>query len=381
MSHPVEITTIGAIFEHDNADRLEIVQPGNTDWRVIVGKGQFNVGDVCVYVPIDSILERKLEDHLFPPDSKITLDKSRVRSIRIRGSVSQGMIIDIDNELIDMYPKLNINRSKVGDDVGEILGITKYEPPVKSQGAGGASNVKRKNNPAFLKYTDIENLKFYPDLFEASELVYITEKIHGTSARYGMLPTHVTGWLKRLKKLFHLLPEFEYCYGSRNVQLQDTKKKTFYGKDVYGKVGKELNLEKVLHANEQLFGEIVGQGIQKGYSYGQAPGEYKLFAYDVKIDGEYLGSVAFKNWCNERNIDRVPQVYVGLYGGANIDELKSGGSLIWKLVDGYFSTTQEVREGAVVKPMVEDKTSKIGRKVLKAISDEYLLSPENTDFH
>ena len=117
-THRVEITLISEIFEHPNADRLELAKVEETDWQVVVGKGQFMMGDTCVYIPIDSLLSPRLEEHLFPPDSKITLEKSRVRSIKIRGAISQGMVIN-PRELEGPFPGLC--DFEIGDDVAEFL--------------------------------------------------------------------------------------------------------------------------------------------------------------------------------------------------------------------------------------------------------------------
>ena len=362
----VEVCKIDQIVEHPNADRLELAIVKG--WQTVVGKGQYNEGDTCIYVPIDSILPPALEDYLFPADSKIKLEKSRVRSIRIRKAISQGMIIDFDAPIIIEYPKLA--KAKVGDDVAEILGITKYEPPAHSVPGKMRARQITHNNPVFNKYTDIENIKHYPGLFDEDDEIYVTEKVHGTSVRYAILPTHVWGLWKRLKKKLGLLPKFEFCYGSRNVQLQ-AKKNLYYAQDVYAIIARQLDIEKLLLPGETLYGEIVGDGIQKGYAYGCGKEEWKFVAYDIKDERGYLNSEEFIKVCDERGIPRVPALYQGRLGDVDLDTLRNGPSVL--------APSQPLREGTVIKPRFET-VAYMGRKVLKHISDEYLLT-DQSDFH
>ena len=144
-SHPVQIVTIGEIMEHPNADRLEIAKVGDTAWQTIVGKGSYQKGDQAIYIPIDSLLDSILEDHLFPSDSKIKLSKSRVRSIKIRSALSQGMLVGIDDELTTLFPSLA--NKQLGDDVGDVIGVTKYEPPAPAYQQGMPKKGSWRNHP------------------------------------------------------------------------------------------------------------------------------------------------------------------------------------------------------------------------------------------
>ncbi|MEK7064176.1 MAG: RNA ligase, partial [Patescibacteria group bacterium] len=80
----VEICKIEQITEHIYADKLEICKLENLDWFCIVPKNEFKIGQLVLYIPIDSILPEKIESKIFGSDSKIKLEKRRVRSIKIR---------------------------------------------------------------------------------------------------------------------------------------------------------------------------------------------------------------------------------------------------------------------------------------------------------
>ena len=374
-SFKVEVVAVDAVNVHPNADRLELAQVRG--WNVVIGKGSFKPGDLAIYFPIDSILSEKLEAKLFSPDSKIKLYKRRIRSIKIRGAVSQGMLVTGE--------EVGIQRLTCGDDLTAELGVVKYEPPEPSfpVSFGVRTGFKRGNkgqiNTNFAKYTDIENIKNYTEVFKEGEPVYISEKLHGTSARYGYVPRdYGSGFFSKIRWLIdraliglHLRDPAEFVYGSRNVQLQTGTYRSWYEENVYAKVNLALGFELILQHGECVYGEIVGDGIQKNYSYGCGPGMHDFYAYDVRVDGRWLNFDEFKAFCEDRCIPRVPELWVGPYSKEVELRLREGDSTIGG---------QKVREGVVIKPLVEEVVL-CGRKVLKSISDAFYLDDENTDFH
>ena len=362
----VEICRVEKVENHPNADRLEMVQVKG--WNCVVSKNSFSEGDLCLYIPIDSILPEELEKKIFGEDSKIRLDKHRVRTIKLRGVISQGLVIEPG--------KIGIC-AKEGQDLTSYLGILKYEPPEALPSAYGTCNKikKRYINSNFHKYTDISNIKNYPKVFEESDWVSITEKIHGTSVRLGWVKNEANTIWEKVKKLFGLLEPYTFIFGSRNVQLSyKNKNKYYYDSNVYAKTSIDYDLKNKLKNGEILYGEIIGPGIQKRYSYGCKEGETKFYAYDVMIDDRWLDVEEFKSFCEERQIPRVQEIYSGFFDMDLVKEFTEGASIIDPI-------GQPIREGCVVKPIEEKSNSYIGRKVLKSISSEYLLLKNNSDFH
>ncbi len=79
-------------------------------WQVVVKKGEYKVGDLCVYIQIDTVVPDK-------PEFEFLRERSfRVRTIKLRKQVSQGLIVP-----------LPIGKFKEGDDVTELFGVKKYE--------------------------------------------------------------------------------------------------------------------------------------------------------------------------------------------------------------------------------------------------------------
>lgn len=360
----VIIESIVEINSHPNAERLELAIVKG--WQCVVQKGAFKKGDLCVYIPIDSILPGKIEEAIFGADSKIKLHKSRVKTIKLRGAISQGLVVKPG--------LLGLNKPKADQDVTAALGITKYEPPQAAfNPMSGVRKKKPLENPYFHKYGGIENIKNYPDLFKEGEMVYVTEKIHGTNFRAGYVRSVANTFWRKILKLLGKLPEWEFVFGSNNVQLQQKgEKSNYYGTSVYGGAVETYKLRQVLQPGEVVYGEIYGDGIQKNYSYGCGSGERKLAIFDLKRNDEYVCADEFLSFCEERNLPRVPEIYRGPYQKETIKNLTLGNSVL--------APTQKVREGVVVKPLAEEK-SYIGRKFLKVISETYLLDDSNTDYH
>ena len=161
----VQVHKIKSIEKHPNADKLSIVEVGN-GWHCIVGLDQYKQGDLVVFCPPDSIIPPAIVDKY---NLEYLKKSGRVSTTKLRGYISQGLILDLPNKKL-----------KEGDDVANLLGITKYEAPEPSySGNGSKQTSKKKINPNFHKYTEIENIKNFSDIFTKEDIVVITEKIHG----------------------------------------------------------------------------------------------------------------------------------------------------------------------------------------------------------
>lgn len=358
----VKVEKIVAVEPHPNADRLDLVQV--LDWHCVTTKGEFKPGDLCVYLPIDSVLPPALEAFLFPEDSKVTLHKSRIRTIKLRGAISQGMCLR--NERIGEY--FGVDSFPFGTDLTKLLYVTKYEP--EDTPTIMRAGTPSKQHPHFKKYTDLENIKNYPGAFNPGELIVVTEKIHGTSARFSKVPFFARTWFQKIKKFLGLTPAFEFVYGSRNVQLYHERSKTWFPTNVYAKIAKDLDLPNLIPNGIAIYGEIYGSGIQKNYNYGCKLDERKFVVFDVMNDGKYLDTAAAQAVAKALDLEFVPTIYSGPFiSTEHLKALTVGRSVLCQ--------EQRVREGVVVKPVRETVDKRMGRKVLKVISDDYLLKDQS----
>lgn len=371
VNFKVPFTKIIDIKLHNNAEKLELAFCYG--FQLIVPKNKYQIGSKIIFAPVDSILPLNIESILFPATAKVKLHKGRVRQIKLRGEIAQGLIIDPEQ----LKGIVNFDYIKDEQDLSQILGITKYEPePLQEQKVGkGKKGRKQLAHPAFTSYNGLTNLKWMPQAFEGKNVV-VQCKLHGTNARAAMLPFRANTLMKKIKRLFGFAPEFEYLYGSNRVDITNSSSYSgFYNEDIYGAVFKRLDVFNKLKPNEIVFGEIIGPGIQKGYSYGLKEHTFVLFdVKTVKPDGtqEWMKPDLVEAYAKERGFEFVPVLYKGPYNLELVKQLATGPSV--------YCPEEPVREGCVVK--VQDEYDIEGNKQgLKVINPDYLSDQTNTDLH
>lgn len=372
-NYKVPVTQILKVSNHPNADRLDVCEVYG--FSVITQKDKFKVGDKVVYIPINSVLkDPALEKKLFPEDSKMKLTKSRVRQIKLRGTVSQGMLISLD-ELTEFIPLIRFMNLET--DLAKDLQIEKYEEKVVTQTVSKSGQGRKKlANEHFHSYNGILNIKWDTLKFEGKEVV-IQTKIHGSHARAGILPFTPKTLFQKIKQYFKLTPELENVYGSNNVDITNAQSYTgFYGEDIYGKVFNKIKVFEKIKPYETIYGEIYGPGIQKNYSYGV--NEHKFILFDVKVmnpvtkEHRWLDPEEVEVYAKERGFDMVPVLYKGMFDIETVKKLSTGADDL--------CPDQKVKEGVVVK--LRKEYSKEGNKqALKAINEDYLADKNNTDFN
>lgn len=146
MRKLASIQTITSLTPIPGADAIECARI--LGWDVVVKKGDFQVGDPCVYVEIDSILPDKPEFEFMKPRGM------RVRTVRLRGQVSQGIAFPL-TILGGATPETDA-------DVTETVGIIKYEPVVPTYLSGEAKGPF----PQFIPKTDETRVQILQRLLE-----------------------------------------------------------------------------------------------------------------------------------------------------------------------------------------------------------------------
>lgn len=359
----VEVCVVDEVLPHPNADRLSIYKVKG--WQVVGTKEAYAVGSKVIYIPVDSILPADVELVLFPAESKIKLNSSRVRAIKIRQFVSQGMIVAPKT----LFPYYEDSDLVVGKDIAEILGIKKYEPPMPTfqHGFCGTASKKNPNFPVYTKFPRIQN---YTNMFAPNDEVIITEKIHGTNWRCGWVPFAANTWWQKLGKLLRLTPKWQFVYGSHYTQLSNKLLyKGYYAKNYYAEMVKKYALAERLPKGYVVYGEIYGHGIQKNYNYGLKDTR-DLVVFDIQCNGVYLDYVNFLEAAKAMHLNTCPVLFAGKFKYANVEELVQGPSVM--------APSQKVREGVMIKPCEEENM--LPRKGAKVINPSYLLN-DNSEFH
>ncbi len=362
----VEVCKIDKIEKHPNADRLSIATVKG--WHCIIGLNDYKEGDLVIYCPPDCVIPPAIIEQY---NLEYLRKNGRVGTVKLRKCISQGLILPAT--CLAGKEKLYLRE---GVDVAKHLGITKYEPPTPSFQQGIGKSTRRKKNPLFDKYTEIQNIKNYKSVFKDDDLVIVTEKIHGTNFRAGNLllgkGTTLIDKIKYLWKKYVLKQEYEFVYGSHNVQLSSwTGKKCFYHTDVYSQIAKKYNLNEIIPKGCILYGEIYGKGIQKGYDYGLKD-DIDVAFFDVKVNGKYLNHWDFIHFMVVFDLPVVPAIVKGRMKEIILADMVKG-------VSGL-NTLQKMREGCVIKTVVEENSPLVGRKVLKYLNPEYLLLKDRTDY-
>lgn len=123
---PRKLATVERIKEIrpiPDADFIEVATVRG--WSVVVVKGQYKVGDRIIFCEIDSLLPIREEFEFLRKSSYISEPEGfRLRTVKLRGQVSQGLILPLP-----VLPSEYVPVMFDGMDVTDIMGIQLYEPP------------------------------------------------------------------------------------------------------------------------------------------------------------------------------------------------------------------------------------------------------------
>jgi RNA ligase (TIGR02306 family) len=313
----------------ENADALDKVKV--LGWQVVAKRGEFKVGDLCVYIQIDTIVPDK------PEFAFLAGNKFRVRTIKLRGCLSQGIVFPLS-----ILPNPTPISWVEGEDVSETLGVTHYEKPVSAQ-LGGEN---KGNFPPFIPKTDEERIQNIPAVLDElrGKQYIITTKCDGTSCT-----------------IFFKDGEFGVC--SRNNMKKESDN------SVYWRVAKKYDLEAKLrkfNRNFAIQGEICGPGIQKN-KLGLT--EIDFFVFDVfDIDeGKYLPAYQMLSITQVMELKKVPIDEMGQGFPYSLEQLL-------EKAKGKYHDTQNDREGIVIRSITGDFSERLRDRIsFKVLNNDFLL--------
>lgn len=333
------IRKIDEIRPIEGADAIEAAIVGG--WTVVVKRGEFAVGQLAVYLEIDSWVPNDLAPFLSKgqePREYNGVRGERLRSIKLKGQISQGLLLPMS-----VFPhSLGFDYATdktVGEDVSQWLGIQKWEAPVPAQLVGDVAGAF----PTVIPRTDqeriqnlTEQLKKWQDnpqfTWEA------TEKLDGSS-----MTVFVNGDVEGV------------C--SRNWSLKETE-----GNTLWSVARREQLIEKIRNTgrNLALQGEIIGEGIQ-GNRYAIKGQEFHVFdIYDIDR-GDYMTPTERLEFCRFYDIAHVPVISTVLV----IREWVQG---LLTMAEGKSVLNPKAeREGLVFK------CNTFGGPTFKSISNKFLL--------
>lgn len=307
----VKLRSIGRV---PNADTLSVTNV--FDYPVVFRTGEFDEGDLAVFVPVDAIMPDR------PEWIEMLGPARRVKMKKLRGVPSRGLLI---KPLVGM---------EEGQDVRDVFGITNYVSPAELDTGGLAAPRPAVDIPSF----DIEGLLRYPHVLIEGEEVVVSEKCHGCQSRY----------------VFH---EDKLHVASKGEFKCDDQGSVWWTAARHHGLFEKLALKPGL----VLYGEVYGQ--VQDLKYGIEQG-VRIAAFDMYGSSKHrwFDFDEFVAMTDELGIPRVPVLYRGPWNNS-LRTLCDGKSI--------FENADHVREGFVVKPVKERIDVALGRVVLKLVGEDY----------
>ena len=361
------VALIDEIKPIEGADAIELAVVGG--WNCITKKGEYVAGDKVVVATTDAVIPEELSDLMGV--TNYLRKGQRVRTVKLRGVYSECLLIPFKY----LAPKSLEKNVNPGHDMMEMLGITKYEPPVKQIQLASGKMIRYSENPNFHVYYKFPNLKNVAGMFTEQDIVQITRKIHGTNARYGIVKKSKLSLFDKVKKLFGVKwVDYEFVAGSHNVE-KGSDSQGFYDTNVWYTIAEKYDIKEKLwsyikNRNVEigegiiLYGEIYGAGIQKNYDYGLTDIEFAGF--DVKLRGEYLST--YDAWNLVKDHLKLPYVEILHYGDWT-QEIQDKFTF-----NNFIEGTKVPHEGIIIKYFTGDR-----KKVAKVINPDYLIYGEKND--
>lgn len=334
MRKLASIQTIEALHPIEGAERIEAARV--LGWTLVVAKG-LNVGDRVVFCEIDSVLPKDKDWAQFTAKYSY-----RVKTQRLRGVLSQGLALPLSVLPERDEPYL------IGDDVTELLGITKYDADAQREARrqGPSMGVIEAPYPLFLipKTDEIRIQSALGCLQEmAGRDYYMTLKYDGSSATY----------------LYH---EDTFLVCSRNFIKKPEPPNLFW------QVAHDYELHKKLKRLPELAiqGEICAPGLQKNRLGVDRP-TFVVFNIWHLRRKTYLDYQELVYACNFLQLKMVEVIEAGHNFNFTLDELLTK-------AEGMYPGTTNEREGLVVRPQKEIYSKTLGTRLsFKVISNKYLL--------
>ena len=372
LAYIVKVLETKDLEGYDNVHYVRV-----NSWWCVAPK-DIKLGDLVVYFEIDSLLPQ--DDNRF---SFLASKKFRIKTIKICGVVSQGLILPLSE-----FPELK--GCKEGDFVTDKLHVEKYDPEPINEGSvkQKVSDFQRAMNshkrlfnnpivrlamkfklarwllaklfvpkkdkckwPEWLPKTGSERIQNMPHLFGCKDKYIITEKVDGASTS------------------FILNEKDKYIVCSHNVIKNPDKNSAggnFYKTNIWAESGANYNIESVLRSIKKelklktvaIQGETYGDGIQKrNYSLKNKHG---FVVFHIWFDGVRIPIKDMIAICDKYNI---PHVHVYNYEYSIPDTVE-------QIIDDVDNSKSNIDSGDIEGFVFY---SQDGQQNFKCVSPNFLL--------
>jgi RNA ligase (TIGR02306 family) len=264
----VTLNRIEKIWPHPNADRLSLACMEGMSYQFCVLKDEFKPGDEVLYFPPDSVLPAGVIEQLGLTGRLAGKDKNRIKTLKLRGAISQGIVCRPG-----LFFGMVEGKQWIPQDITKELGVTKYDPPPIPCHAGNLVHL-----PNGISAYDIEGADRFPHIVDLllDQPVCITEKIEGCNYWVSLDEKDVLEIGQRHDKI---------------VPIEEAEHDFF-------KAARLQNLEAAMRSLRPLWpngritlrGEFIGPGMQDNI-YGLK--QHEVMFYDIEVNMTYIGSEEF----------------------------------------------------------------------------------------
>ena len=312
-------------------DRDRIALATVCGWQVIIQKDQFNIGDLCVFCEIDSVLPEK------PEFEFLRKNNFRIKTMKMCNTISQGICFTLD-----ILPQ--DKQYKIDDDVTNIIGVTQYKKTmdIEENSVNVSTNNKRTIPPSlkpFMKYawlnkiikwiflynfgkekitdtsfpievskTDETRIQSVPRLLDDKTNSWtVTEKLDGCSATFLLRKVPKKFYLPWSKNNF----TYEYVVCSRNKSLP------VKDNSVYWYISDKYKIKQALHNIMDYYYTINGTSMSWVALQGECVGpkiqgniykldDYDFFAFNLTSSARRFDTMFANLLLKRENIKWVP---------------------------------------------------------------------------
>lgn len=365
----------------EGADNIELV--GVLGWACIAKKGEFQVGDLCVYFEIDSKLpEAEWSEFMRTKNFKVKtmkLNKFKVISQGLALPFSTFSNIDLpQEENIDLTTKLGITYADAADNKRKANSADKYKLMAQRNGKlfskqpfrwlmrrtwgkkllfifFGKKKDKKNGWPSHIaSKTDVERVQNMIWILQDKKPFVATEKVDGSS---------MSVMAERSK--FNKINKY-VC--SRNVVFENPKQDCYYDTNIYFEAYEKYNLgEKIEYMlndlnlpNIAIQMEVYGDGVQKR-NYSMNNGERKIAVFHILSNNVKMPMEKVVELCEKYDLPHVPIIDNNYILPDTIEELQTYVESAPSAIDGLD------KEGIVFY----DKAT--GTQYFKFVSPNFLM--------
>ena len=349
-----KLATLRVIRDIEPIPEADLIVKAWVDgWSLVTQKTNFKVGDVALYMEVDTCIPVDHPAFAFLADRGVRTIEGvkyhKLKTIRLKKTLSQGLLIPL--EALEALGH-TFRYDDFDKDYGEEVGMIRWDPEIHQGGARLAGNALRSFPSNTIPKTDLERIQNNMSILQDDSTYEASMKLEGSS----------------LTVYYNANDQYDYGVCSKNLQLKlDDPVNT---ENAFVKTAAKYELESKLRAygkNIAIQGELLGMGIQGNIEGFMQNRFYVYGIFDIDKQ-QYMLPKERRSLCETLGLEHVPIL------DENIIMSSFTLDTILKYADGP-SINAKQREGVVFKCNTRDGYGNIS--AVKCISNKYMLSQKD----